>query len=271
MVFTVGKRSIEDFDESTKVHSSEQLDEILRQAQAREAEDPNDVNRDFEDYAESTRIAPSEEIARAMTEAGGKLAMPAVGRVATTNVVRRSSSHIIARASDQMPSVRGSAEIERAPTPPPTDDDAFGEWDADAPKAAREPGDEPPSEKVTAKTQPLIERIPFEAMRPSEDLPLIGEPPALPPIAEVTRPSGSISIPPINVPRISRPTPMPMPMPVLEPETRGWRLRWGVLAWAALLAISIGVGSVAFIKIRRLERELAVTKIQLQQERAAKK
>jgi hypothetical protein len=265
IAFTVGK-AIEDFDECTKVHSSEKLDEILKQARSREAEE---VNRDFEDYAEHTRIGPSEELARAMS-APTPGSMPAVGRVATANIVRRTSAvHLVApRASEQMPSARGSGEMDAEPPRPKVDDDAFDEWDPDAPKLqARAPDDEPPSEKVTAKTQPLLERIPLEAIpplsersAPVEKLPAeLVEPPARP----------SASIPPINIPRIARPT--PMPMPIIEPPKRGWPLRWGAIAWAALLAITIGVGSVAYVKISRLERELASTKVQLQQERAARK
>lgn len=266
--FTVGKRSIEDFDESTKVHSSEKLDEILRQARSRESDE---ANRDFEDHVEHTRIGPSEELARAMTAPPQTL--PAIGRVATANIVRRNSAlHLVARASDQIPSVRATGSLSEIAPPPKADDDAFDEWNDNAPKPAalaaeeRAPDDEPPCEKITAKTQPLLERIPLEAIPPPEERSAVVEAPP-PVVAEpATRPSVP-TIPPIN-PRIpSRPTPMPMPM-IASHEPRRWPLRWGVIAWAALLAITIGVGSVAYVKITRLERDLAITKVQLQQERA---
>jgi hypothetical protein len=50
----------------------------------------------------------------------------------------------------------------------------------------------------------------------------------------------------------------------LPDAPRTQSVRWGIVAWFALLAIMIGVGSVGYIRIKQLEDQLAAAKTKLE-------
>ena len=225
------KRPIEAFEESTRVHTSDQIGKILEQAQARLLAS-EEVNRDFEDVQEHTMVGNSQELA--------KQAMRSV----TANVVKRSTL-------TNLPAVRaqGSANELRPPPVAATDDDAFGEWDESVTKKPTPPESQDvdiddidnviASMPETPAEAPVIEAPPRLA-----DMPVVVEPE----VETVVHKRGAVQE-------------VVAPEPTAAPKRKS--TRWGVVAWFALLAAMIGAGSMAYLKINELERDLAAAHAQL--------
>lgn len=61
---------------------------------------------------------------------------------------------------------------------------------------------------------------------------------------------------PLPLPAPPQSIPIPIPKQPSMPILRS-KVRWGVIAWFALLALMIGVGSVGYLRIKQLESQLA--------------
>ena len=211
----------ERFEESTKIRSSDEMDELLRQARSRPVMLDDDGADEFEEH---TKIGPVHELAaQSMTVPDDT--PPAMPRASTKNVVRRTSSHVVARSSDVMPVVRAAGSLAEM-TPPATDEDAFEPWDESAEPAEAAPP-APPARDSFAEP-PALDAPPAIAAS-------IAEPPAMLPVMRADA------------------------APALR---RG--MRWGVVAWVVLLLTMVGTGSFAYLKIAALEDELAMTRSALE-------
>jgi hypothetical protein len=198
-----------DFDESTKVRSAAEIDEMLRSATP-------EAHEDFEHDAH-TKVGNIDELV-AQTRARTADPIPVTPR---PNVVRRASSPVIGATVGRNTPVLGvtraagsQSEIEPA-AKPKSDDAAFDEMLDGTPA-------EPTSERTFGeKAMPLALPAP----------PMSGSMAAVKKLPEA-------------------------------PRTQG--VRWGIVAWFALLAIMIGVGSVGYIRIKQLEDQLAAAKTKLE-------
>jgi hypothetical protein len=205
----------DEFEESTKVRSAAEIDEMLRSTSAESAE----PHEDFEHDAH-TKVGNIDEL---VAQTRARTADPTVRPGAARNVVRRASSPVIgASVGRNTPSLgvtraTGSqSEIEPADAKTKSDDAAFDEMQID----------EAPPERTSERT------FGEKAM-----------PLALP-------------APPVSA---------QMPVAKKLPDApRSQSVRWGVVAWFALLAIMIGVGSVGYIRIKQLEDQLAAAKTKLE-------
>lgn len=187
------------FEESTKVRSAEEIDEMLRSASA--AAEPHD---DFEHDAH-TKVGNIDEL---VAQTRARTADPVPPTASRPNVVRRASSPVLGSTTPPLGMRAAGSQSELAPVK--SDDAAFDE--------------------------------------------MIGE--------SSDRTFGEQALP-LALP----PPPQSMPMPViakLPDAPRAQGVRWGVVAWFALLAIMIGVGSVGYIRIKQLEDQLAAAKTKLE-------
>jgi hypothetical protein len=192
----------DEFEESTKVKSSAEISEMLRNAGVQV--EPED---DFESDAH-TQVGNISELIAKSREMGD---VPASTR-ASANVIRRTQTPIaIERVAI------GSQSDIPAKTDDKTDDEAFEEMLSAAPQAQ-------PEVEVDLEVEADVE-----------------EPLALPP-----PPSGEMLVV------------RPMPQIAVAAKTR-----WGVIAWVVLLLVTIGLGTMSYMKIAQLEDELAMTRAQI--------
>jgi hypothetical protein len=201
----------DEFEESTKVRSAAEIDEMLRSTTA----EPHD---DFEHDAH-TKVGNIDELV-AKTRARTNDPIPVTPRA---NVVRRASSPVMGATVGRNTPVLG---------------------------VTRATGSQSENESTAAKTK--SDDAAFDEMQIDEQAP------------ERTseRTFGEKALP-LALPA----PPLSMAMPVLAklpdaPKHRG--VRWGIVAWFALLAIMIGVGSVGYIRIKQLEDQLAAAKTQIE-------
>ena len=245
------------FEESTKIHSSDELDDMLRKASRQKSALNED---DYDNFEEHTIIGPAQELAaKSMAVAEEPAPAPTPIRASTKNIVRRTGPvPVVARSSDVMPAVRAAgslSELTPPPPPAPTDDDAFAPWDAfDKPDVDAASAVESPVERPTVEAPPLD--------RPSQDI----EPPPVEPMtaAPAENTSHEIDTPALDV--MSMPT-LPTLPPVVKHavvEQPVKKMRWGAIAWVMLLLVTIGAGSMAYMRIAELEHELAMTKSALE-------
>ena len=200
---------LDEFEESTKIKSSHEISEMLRNAAAR----PEPVYEDedsggFGDV--HTQVGNIQDLIAKTKEAD------------PPPVVARSSTHVIRRASSpvmiERPALGSQSDI-----PPPSDDDAFAEYDA-----------------------------PSEAAPAVENEATIDEPPPMMQSMPVGRPFP-----------LPAPTPS-MPIPVVQmQQPQPTRLRWGAIAWVALLVITMATATLSYLKISELQQDLADARAQL--------
>jgi hypothetical protein len=200
----VGSSKREEFDESTKVRSAAEIDEMLRSASA--AAEAQEAHDDFEHDAH-TKVGNIDELV-AQTRARTADPIPVTPR---PNIVRRASSPVIGATTPAQGTRAAGSQSEIAKEAPRSDDDAFDDMQVPSRKSDRTFGE---------KALPM----PLPAPPLSAELPVAKLPTA---------------------------------------PVRG--VRWGVVAWFALLAIMIGVGSVGYIRIRQLEDQLTAAKAKLEQ------
>ena len=213
------------FEESTKIHSSSELDEILRQARTRPVmQDDDDIEGSFEEH---TRIGPvAELVAQSMTIEDQTPPPIAAPRTSTKNVVRRTAPVPVVQPPEMMP-VRAAGSLSEMTPPAPTDEDAFEPWDA--------------MDAAPLEVAPVIAPPVFEA-----------------PVVEDVAPPTMI-----DAPRpMAMPMPAVIAKPVEVPAPK--KLRWGAVAWVVLLVVMMGAGTMAYMRITALEEELAMTKSALE-------
>src|SRR5688572_1822865 len=150
--FEVGARPQQDFDEATKLHSSDQLEQMLR----REVEQ---VNPDFEG-SEHTMLGDLEALAQSMKlvdEAPVPVPVPTT-RQSARHTVRRPSSSSPVRSTGQTPAVRALGSMTDMSKPAfKQDDDAFEPWDdIDAEPVQAAPAPEPATRRPITAPIPAL-------------------------------------------------------------------------------------------------------------------
>lgn len=219
------------FEESTKVHSSSELDDILRKARTQPSRSLDED--DYDDFEERTIVGPAQELAaKSLTTPDPD--QPIAARPSTKNVVRRTGPVEIPRASGAMPAVRAAGSASELAVPPvKTDDDAFEPWDD-----FDGPGDKAPVAAAEPEREPVDEAAPSSVV--------------------VTEAEASPSI-------VVEEAPQPVAAPITMPARKG--MRWGVVAWFVLLVAMLGSGGFAYWKILELQHELALTRSALEAEK----
>lgn len=206
------------------MRSAAEIDEMLRSTTA----EPHD---DFEHDAH-TKVGNIDELV-AKTRARTADPIPVTPR---PNVVRRASSPVLGATVGRNTPALGvtraaGSQSEIEPVAAKSDDAAFDEMQidegaAETARPSRNTTDEQPPERASERT--------------------FGEK-ALP-----------LALP---APPSSKQLPVVAKLPD-APRTQG--VRWGIVAWFALLAIMIGVGSVGYIRIKQLEDQLAAARTKLE-------
>lgn len=215
---------LDEFEESTKIKSSHEINEMLRNAAARP--EPIFENEDSGGFGDvHTQVGNIQDLIAKSKEADPP--PPVVAR-SSTHVIRRASSPVVI----ERPALGSQSDV-----PPPSDDDAFAEYDA--PQAA-------PIEFDALDSAANVEAEATSKGR----LAMIDEPMVL-------------STP------VGRPLPLPapapsMPMPVIRVEQKQpTQLRWGAIAWVALLVITMATATLSYLKISELQQDLADARAQL--------
>ena len=164
------------FEESTKVHSSEELDDILRKARTQPSRSLDED--DYDDFEERTIVGPAQELAaKSVTTPDPD---DVVARPSTKNVVRRTGPVEVPRASGVMPVVRAAGSASELALPPPkSDDDAFEPWDD-----FEQPGDKP-----SADPEPVVEAASSIVVEPAAPTSIVVEEAPQPVAAPVTVPA----------------------------------------------------------------------------------
>ena len=230
----MGNESSGNFDEPTKIHSSDQLDQMLEQARSRGVEEAPDF-----EGSEHTMMGDMEALAQSMK----------VVDEAPASATRQSARHIIRRPSSK-PTCK-------------QDEDAFEPWshiDAEQVQAAPRRANTAPipalpslADRIAAKfdcdddSDDVDEVVEDRVERPTEEVAPVGMPDEVSQEALV-----------VEAQRTE-------PAAVVAPQQRTWR--WGVIAWVALLVATIAIGGVAYVRLTALEQELAATKAQLEQQK----
>lgn len=196
----------DEFEESTKVRSAAEIDEMLRSASA-SAEVP-EANEDFE-ADQHTKVGNIDALVAQTRARTGDL----VPR--TPNIVRRDSQPVLPAVGRNTPTfgTRAAGSQSEIVKEAKSDDAAFDEM-LDEPKRDSQ-------RTFGEKAQPMPLPAPAQSAR--------------------------------------------MPVATKLPAAPQKGVRWGVIAWFALLAIMIGVGSVGYIRIKQLEEQLAAAKTKLEQ------
>jgi hypothetical protein len=121
----VGTKSNE-LEESTKIRSSAEIDEMLRAAGVSPSVPSDD---DYDDFDAHTQIGNVQELAARSMSIEDE---PAIIPRASSNVIRRTTSpHVVARSTKDLPAVMPMSSNSELPlpAPPKTDDDAFAPWE----------------------------------------------------------------------------------------------------------------------------------------------
>ena len=218
------------FEESTKIHSASELDEMVRRAKSEPAVE-------FEDD-EHTMIGNSEELAaRSMSVPDA----PPAPR-ASSNIIRRTGA---VRATSEPSPVASQADvIELEP-----DDDAFAQWDDAGQRTSPQSPDQllaalkgvTPATVTNPETPARVEVTPRVAPQAVEAKIKGGQTPAV---------------------EASLRSPLVMMPPSVE-VTKGTTLRVDRIVGIVAIALLIGVIVLAYRRISSLEDELAATKAAL--------
>ena len=194
----------DEFEESTKIKSSAEISEMLRNAGVQD-DDDDDGSDDFEKDVH-TQVGNIADLIAKSKEMGDE---PVPAR---SNIIRRTQTPI----AIERVAIGSQSDIPRK-----TDDEAFEEMLGEAPVAAKQDDVEV---EIEAQPESRIE-LPLRA------------------------PPRSVEIPAVR----------PIPMP--EPPKSKWG--WGAIAWVVLLVVTIGLGTMSYMKISQLEDELASAREQL--------
>lgn len=239
-----------EFEEHTAIRSSEDLDEILRQAQEKSAPSRNE----FADE-EHTAISSSQELAAKSMKVPDEVA-PAPVIKSSANVVRRTNPAMPAvRLSETMPAVRASGSMPamtaadvrasspsldgaRASSPPPTDDELLDAAFADPPAAV--------AAQEVAPAPAMVNPAAMFARAPTPT------PPPMPHAAPL----------PLSAPRAQSAPMAPFDLgapPVAEDSGKRERAHWRLfaIAWILLLGIGAASGFFAYNRVSQAQRRAA--------------
>jgi len=219
---------IDEFEESTKIKSSHEINEMLRNAAARPEPIFNDEDSGGFGNDAHTQVGNIQDLIAKSKEV--EPPPPVVPR-ASTHVIRRASSPVVI----ERPALGSQSDF-----PPPSDDDAFREYDA------------------PAAGPDLAAPIAFDALESAGNEATIDEPQMLPSM-------------PVGRPLPLPPPPTSMPMPVVrnftQEQPRPTQLRWGAIAWVALLVVTMATATLSYLKISELQQDLADARAQLKTKR----
>lgn len=247
-----------EFEEHTAIRSSEDLNEILRQAQEKSPPSRNE----FADE-EHTAISSSQELAAKSMKVPDEVT-PAPVIKSSANVVRRTNPAMPAvRLSETMPAVRASGSMPamtaadvrasspsldgaRAASPAPTDDELLDAAFADPPAAAAAQEVAPaPAPQPTAPV-PVANPAAMFARAPTPT------PPPMPHAAPL----------PLSAPRAQSAPMAPFDLgapPVAEESGKRERAHWRLfaIAWILLLGIGAASGFFAYSRVSQAQRRAA--------------
>lgn len=236
------------FEESTKIKSSAEIDEMLRDAATnRPATFEDDYDED--DFDAHTQIGNVQELV-ARSAIPDEPPPPLVVGRASTNVIRRATTpNMVARSSNVMAAVMPQGSMPNLPLPAAkTDDEAFAAWDD--------------FDDTSQKAEPIPAADPIPAAEPIWEQ-------AEPSTLVATPPPPAIAMPPINMyeeaPVVYAPVVQAPVVEALAPQTTTVRrkLPVAVVAWVVLLLVTISVGTMSYMRIKQLEGELASARAQI--------